>query len=129
MSPKCRTLQTLVALRFVPLCRRIWHSALKGGVVVAPLPAPENQNPKPKIKRLKPKIKRLKPCLLKKANPKLSPTAGAEKNGRGKAPLTIPSVMQACKSCLLVQGAKNFLQKDAKTFCAFSLAPAPNFIF
>lgn len=36
MSPKCRTPQTLVALRFKALFFLIWHSALKRGVVVAP---------------------------------------------------------------------------------------------
>ena len=85
---------------------------LWGGVVVAPLPGSRNS---------KPKIKDQKPCLLKKANPKLSLTAGAEKNGRGKAPLTIPSVMQACKSYLLLQGAKNFLQRAQKLFVLFPL--------
>ncbi|HFI0071923.1 TPA: hypothetical protein ACGORG_002013, partial [Streptococcus suis] len=36
MSPKTRTPQTLVALRFKALFFLIWHSALKRGVVVAP---------------------------------------------------------------------------------------------
>lgn len=36
MSPKCRTPQTLVALRLKALFFSIWHSALKRGVVVAP---------------------------------------------------------------------------------------------
>ena len=36
MSPKTRTPQTLVALRFKALFFLIWHSALKRGVVVPP---------------------------------------------------------------------------------------------
>ncbi len=90
---------------------------LKGG---RSSPSPISRNSKSKTQN-----QRSKPCLLKKANPKLSLTAGTEKNGRGKAPLTIPSVMQACKSCLLLQGAKNFLQRAQKLFVLFPLHQHP----
>lgn len=60
MSLKCRTPKTLMALAIVALCRPVWHSALKGGVVVAPLPSPKTDK-KPifvPLKKTKIKTKR-----------------------------------------------------------------------
>lgn len=59
-----------MAQAFVTLCRRDWHSALKGGVVVAPLSRPRSrENPKPKTQKIdqKPKIQNQKPKGLKNA--------------------------------------------------------------
>lgn len=58
MSPKTRTPQTLVALRFKALFFSIWHSALKRGVVVRrkfalpPFPIEPNLDRKPKRKKM-----------------------------------------------------------------------------
>lgn len=48
MSPRCSRPQTLVALRLKSLFFRIWHSALKGGVVVAPPLSPQKLKSKTK---------------------------------------------------------------------------------
>src|SRR5699024_8990142 len=58
MSLKCRRLQTLAPPGFVRCSSQIWHSALKRGVVVAPLflsPYPQN----PKQHKIKKQLKRL----------------------------------------------------------------------
>src|SRR5699024_7491913 len=57
MSLKCRRLQTLAPPGFVRCFSQIWHSALKRGVVVAPLflsPYPQN----PKKQKIKKHLKR-----------------------------------------------------------------------